>query len=137
MSVIDPKRTLDVLKSASEAEGRERLGLWVGDISLMPNGTLDGFNHVLDFDEGLTHVFRVSAIVFLRQSAGDVASVRNLSISCCDQLLNILVILSHSGGLLLINLFARQPWQLGDIGRSGCPLHRHDAQSGIQVNMDT
>jgi hypothetical protein len=83
----------------------------------MPNGTLDGFNHVLDFDEGLTHVFRVSAIVFFRQSFRDVASVRNLSISCCDQPLNILVILSHSGGLLLINLFARQPWQLGDIGR--------------------
>src|SRR5262249_994388 len=80
----------------------------------MPNGTLDGFNHVLDFDEGLTHVFRVSAIVFLRQSFGDVSSVRNLSISCCDQLLNVLVILSHSGGLLLLNLFARQ---LGDIGR--------------------
>jgi len=79
----------------------------------MPNGTLDGFNHVLDFDEGLTHVFRVSAIVFLRQSFRDVASVRNLSISCCDELLNVLVILSHSGGLLLINLFARQPWQLG------------------------
>ena len=39
------------------------------------------------------------------------------SLSCCDQLLNILVILSHSGGLLLINLFARRPWQLGDIGR--------------------
>ena len=82
------------LISASEAEGRERLGFWVGDISLTPNGTLDGFNHVLDFDEGLTHVFRVSAIVFLRQSFGDVASVRNLSISCCDRLLNILVILT-------------------------------------------
>src|SRR5215467_5466798 len=81
----------------------------------MPNGTLDGFNHILDFDEGLTHVFRVSAVVFLRQSFRDVASVRNLSISCCDQLLNVLVILSHSGGLLLINLFARQPWQLGDM----------------------
>jgi hypothetical protein len=71
----------------------------------MPNGTLDGFNHILDFDEGLTHVFRVTAIVFLRQSFGDVASVRDFSISCCDQLLNILVILSHGGGLLLINLF--------------------------------
>src|SRR6516165_4282767 len=68
----------------------------------MPNGTLDGFNHVLDFDKGLTHVFRVSAIVFLRQSFRDAASIRNLSISCCDQLLNVLVILSHSGGLLLI-----------------------------------
>ena len=52
------------LKSASEAERREWLGLWVADISLMPNGTLD------------------------------------------------------SGGLLLINLFARQPWQLGDIRRN-------------------
>jgi hypothetical protein len=83
----------------------------------MPNGTLDGFNHVLDFDEDLTHVFRVSAIVFFRQSFRDVAAVRNPSISCCNQPLNILVILSHSGGLLLINLFARQPWQLGDIGR--------------------
>jgi hypothetical protein len=102
-------------ESASEAERRERLGLWVGDIPLMPNGTLDGFNHVLDFDEGLTDVFRVSAIVSLRQSFRDVASVRNLSISCCDQLLNVLVILSHSGGLLLINLFARQPRQLGDV----------------------
>jgi phage shock protein PspC (stress-responsive transcriptional regulator) len=30
----------------------------------MPNGTLDGFNHVLDFDERLTNVFRVTAIVF-------------------------------------------------------------------------
>src|ERR1700751_3299688 len=37
-------------RRASEAERRERLGLWVGDISLMPNGTLDGFNHILDFD---------------------------------------------------------------------------------------
>ena len=41
----------------SEAERRERLGLLAGDISFMPNGTLDGFNHVLDFEEGLTHVF--------------------------------------------------------------------------------
>jgi len=63
-------------RRASEAERRERLGLWVGDISLMPNGTLDGFNHILDFDEGLTDVFRVSAILFLRQSSRDVAAVR-------------------------------------------------------------
>jgi tetratricopeptide (TPR) repeat protein len=75
----------------------------------MPNGALDGFNHVLDFDEGLTHVFRVSAIVLLRQRFRDAASVPNLSISCCDQLLNVLVILSHSDGLLLINRFAQQP----------------------------
>ena len=33
----------------------------------MPNGTLDGLNRILDFDESLTHVFRVTAIVFLRQ----------------------------------------------------------------------
>jgi len=72
----------------------------------MPNGPLDGFNRVLDFDEGLTHVFRVTAIVFLRQTLRDVAAVRNLSISCCDQLFNVLIILSHSGGLLLINPFA-------------------------------
>jgi hypothetical protein len=78
-------------------------------MSFMPNGTLNGFNHVLDFDEGLTHVFRITAIVFLRQNLRDVAAVRNLSISCCDQLLNVFVILSHSGGLLLINLFAQQP----------------------------
>jgi hypothetical protein len=83
----------------------------------MPNGTLDGFNHILDFDEGLTDVFRVSAILFLRQSSHDVAAVRNLSISCCDQLLNVFVILSHSGGLLLPNLFAQQLRQLGDIRR--------------------
>jgi hypothetical protein len=66
----------------------------------MPNRTLDGFNHLLDFDESLTHVFRVAAILFLRQSFHDVAAVRNFSISCCDQLLNVLVILSHTGGLL-------------------------------------
>jgi hypothetical protein len=83
----------------------------------MPNGTLDGFNHVLDFDEGLPYVFRVSAILFLRQSFRDVASVRNLPGSCCDQLLNVLIILSHSGGLLSINLFAQQLRQLGDIHR--------------------
>jgi hypothetical protein len=82
-------------ESASEAERRERLGLWVGDISLMPDGTLDGFNYVLDFDEDLTQLLRVFAIVFLRQSFHDAASVRNLSISCCDQHLNVLVILSH------------------------------------------
>jgi hypothetical protein len=70
----------------------------------MPNGTLDGFNRVLEFDEGITRVFRVTAIVFFRQSFRDVAAVRNLSISCCDQLLNVLVILSQSGGLLLIKL---------------------------------
>ncbi|MGC2077174.1 MAG: hypothetical protein WA728_14290 [Xanthobacteraceae bacterium] len=50
----------------------------------MPNGTLDGFNHVLDFDESLTHVFHITAILFLRQNPRDVAAVRNLSISCCD-----------------------------------------------------
>jgi hypothetical protein len=72
----------------------------------MPNGTLDGFNRVLDFDESLTHAFRVTATVFLRQVPRHVAAVRNLSVSCCDQLLNVLVILSHSGGLLLINLFS-------------------------------
>jgi hypothetical protein len=87
------------VESTSEAERRERFGLLAGNISLMPNGTLDSFNRVLDFDEGLTHVFRVTAIVFLRQTLRDVAAVRNLSISCCDQLLNVLVILSR-GGLL-------------------------------------
>jgi hypothetical protein len=81
----------------------------------MPNGTLDGFNRVLNFDESLTHVFRVTAIVFLRQNLRDVAAVRNLSISRCDQLLNVLVILSHSGGLLLIKPFAHKHRQLGDI----------------------
>src|SRR5436190_16543564 len=106
------------LESASEAESRERLGLWVGDIPLMPNGTLDGFNRALDFDEGIKQVFRVSAILLLRQSFRDVASVRNLSISCCDQLLSVLVILSHSGGLLLIKFFVQQLRQLGDIGRN-------------------
>jgi hypothetical protein len=104
---------------ASEAERRERLGLLAGDMSFMPNGTLDGFNHVLDFDEGLTHVFRITAIVFLRQKLRDVAAVRNLSISCCDQLLNVFVILSHSGGLLLINLFAQQPPRFEPIDRGG------------------
>jgi hypothetical protein len=94
-----------------------------GDISLVPNGTLDGFNHVLDFDEGFTHVFRITAIVFFRQNLRDVAAVRNLSISCCDQLLNVFVILSHSGGLLLINLFAQQPprFELIDRGSFNWP----------------
>jgi hypothetical protein len=84
----------------------------------MPNGTLDGFNHILDFDEGLTDVFRVSAILFPRQSSRDVAAVRNLSISCCDQLLKVFVILSPSGDLLLINLFAQQLRQRGDVRRN-------------------
>jgi hypothetical protein len=64
----------------------------------MPNGTLDGFNCVLDFDESLTHVFRITAIVFLRQTLHQIASARNLSIPRCDQSLNVLVILNHSGG---------------------------------------
>jgi len=98
-------RPIAPLRRASEAERRERLRLWVGDISLMPNGTLDGFNHVLNFDEILTHVFHITAIVFPHQMHHDVAAVRNLSISCCDQLLNVLVILSPSGGLLLIDHF--------------------------------
>jgi hypothetical protein len=98
----------------------------------MPNGTLDGFNRVLDFDEVLTHVFRVTAIVFLRQKLRDVAAVRNLSISCCDQLLNVLVILSHSDGLLLINLFAHEHWQLGDVHRNPpCLVDRHCALLGF------
>jgi hypothetical protein len=81
MSALPPKADIiRATESASEAERRERLGLWIGDISLMPNGTLDGFNHVLDFDQGLTHVFCVSAIVFFRQSFRDVASVRNLTV---------------------------------------------------------
>jgi hypothetical protein len=107
----------------------------------MPNGTLDGFNHILDFDEGLTDVFRVSAILFLRQSSRDVAAVRNLSISCCDQLLNVFVILSHSGGLLLINLFAQQLRQLGDIRRdpprlvAGQELGR-GAPTGLILEID-
>jgi hypothetical protein len=75
--------------SASEAERRERLGLWVGDISLMPNGTLDGFNRFLDFDEVLSRVFRVTAIVFLRQKLRDVAAVRNFSISCCVKIFDL------------------------------------------------
>jgi hypothetical protein len=81
----------------------------------MPNGTLDGFNRALDFDEGINQVFRVSAILLLRQSFRDVASVRNLSISCCDQLLSVLVILSHSGVLLLIKFFVQQLRQLSNV----------------------
>ena len=38
-------------------KGENGSGLLAGDIPFMPNGTLDGFNHVLDFEEGLTHVF--------------------------------------------------------------------------------
>jgi hypothetical protein len=87
----------------------------------MPNGALNSFNPVLDFDESLTHVFRVTAIVFLRQVPRDVAAVRNLSISRCDQLLNVLVILSHSGGLLLIFL-RTSSGKLSKIGRNP-PLH--------------
>jgi hypothetical protein len=101
----------------------------------MPNGTLDGFNRVLDFDESLTYVFRVTAIVFLRQVPRDVAAVRNLSVSCCDQLLNVLVILSHNDGLLLINLFARQLQQLGDIRRNPprlCCAIGHSVKVGIR-----
>jgi hypothetical protein len=30
----------------------------------MPNGTLDGFNHILDFDEGLTDVFESPRFCF-------------------------------------------------------------------------
>jgi hypothetical protein len=65
-----------------------------------------------------SRMFSVSPRLCFSAKASAMSSVRNLSISCCDQLLNILVILSHSGGLLLINLFARQPWKLGDIGRN-------------------
>jgi len=42
--------TVGSFESASETERRERLELWVGNKSLTPNGTLDGFNHVLYFD---------------------------------------------------------------------------------------
>jgi hypothetical protein len=77
----------------------------------MPNGTLDGFNHILDFDE----VFRVSAILFLRQSSRDVAAVRNLSISCCDQLLNVFVILSHSMWTTLVPRELTRRHQADDI----------------------
>src|SRR5713101_5504233 len=82
MLIADSSTELDAVgvprgrsfESASEAERRERFGLLASNISLMPNGTLDGFNRILDFDEGLTHVFRVTAIVFLRQSFRDVAA---------------------------------------------------------------
>ena len=69
-------------------------------------------------------MFSVSPpFLFLRQSSRDVAAVRNLSISRCDQLLKVFVILSHSGGLLLINLFAQQLRQLGDIHRNAPSAH--------------
>jgi hypothetical protein len=68
---------------------------------------------------GCNHVFRITAIVFLRQNLRDVAAVRNLSISCCDQLLNVFVILSHSGGLLLIDLLAQRPPRFELIDRGG------------------
>jgi hypothetical protein len=109
-----PSAVRAISDSASEAGRRERFGLLAGNISLMPNGAFDGFNRVLDFDESLTRVFRVTAIVFLRQMFCHVAAVRNLFISCCDQFLNVLVILSHSG-LLLIHPFAQQFRQLGDV----------------------
>jgi hypothetical protein len=101
----------------------------------MPNGTLDGFNHVLNFDEGLTHVFRVTAIMFLHQSFRDVAAVCDLSISCCDQLLNVLVILSRSGDFLLINLFAQQLRQLGEIGPPSGARHRALAFHAYQIKV--
>jgi hypothetical protein len=123
------------VESASEAERRERFGLLAGNISLMPNGALHGFNRVLDFDESLTRVFRVTAIVFLRQNRRDIAAVRNLSISCCDQLLNVLVILSHSGGLLLINLFAQQLRQLSNIRRN--PPRAHSLALGELSHLST
>jgi hypothetical protein len=81
----------------------------------MPNGALDGFNRVLDFDEGFKQVLRVSAILLVRQIFRDVASVRNLSISCCDQLLSVLVILSHSSVLLLIKFFVQQLRQFSNV----------------------
>src|SRR5438034_10270201 len=37
------------VESASEAERRERFGFLAGHISLVPNGTLDGFNRFLAF----------------------------------------------------------------------------------------
>ena len=49
-----------------------------------------------------SRMFSVSPRLYFSANR-DVAAVRNLSISCCDQLLNVLVILHHSGGLLLIN----------------------------------
>jgi hypothetical protein len=101
----------------------------------MPNGTLDGFNHVLNFDEGLTHVFRVTAIMFLHQSFRDVAAVCDLSISCCDQLLNVLVILSRSGDFLLINLFAQQLRQLAEIGPPSGARHRALAFHAYQIKV--
>jgi hypothetical protein len=99
ISASESKAFALAVESTSEAERRKRFGLLAGNISLMPNGTLDGFNCVLDFDESLTHVFRITAIVFLRQTLREVAPVRNVSVSCCDQSLNALVILNHSGGL--------------------------------------
>ena len=54
---------------------------------------LDGLDGVLDVDEGLTHPFRLAALVRLRQCIRNVATLFYLTVPCRNQLSNVLVFL--------------------------------------------
>jgi hypothetical protein len=67
----------------------------------MPNGTLDSLNCILDPNEDLTVIFHGAALVFLRESHHNLATLLDLSIPCGNQFLNVLVFFSHDRTSLL------------------------------------
>jgi hypothetical protein len=52
---------------------------------------LDGFDGALDDDEGLTHPFRLTALVWLRQCIRNGATLFYLTVPSLNQLSNVLV----------------------------------------------
>jgi hypothetical protein len=57
----------------------------------MCDSAFNGLYRVLDFDERLTHIFRVTARAFLRQCRRGVSTIFNLSIPRGNQFLNVLI----------------------------------------------
>ena len=94
-----------------QADGQhEGSGLFALDKLLMPNGTLDSLNCILDPNEDLTVIFHGAALVFLRQSRHNLATLLDLSIPCGNQFLNVLVFFAcWPAPMLAVPLFILQP----------------------------
>src|SRR5690242_9946440 len=99
----------------------------------MPNGTLDSLNCILDPNEDLTVIFHGAALVFLRQSRHNLATLLDLSIPCGNQFLNVLVFFSHDGTSLLSLLL--RPRRLRRYSSSSITLSTNIKCSAVDIPL--
>jgi hypothetical protein len=79
--LIPGATNLRVQTSLRVQTNRSCASLSVRHAALIRNGAINSLDCVLDKDNGLTHIFGMTALVLRRHRASDIATIRNLFVA--------------------------------------------------------